>query len=326
MTKRFFAFLGLRLLRVMALVLVISLATFVLMKASPIDPINHYLGPAIAKVSSEQRAQIAAVWGLDQPYLQQFLAWVKHLLQGDFGYSITYNKPVSEVLHDRLGSTLLLTGLAWLLSGILGFMLALIAAAFEDHWPDRLIRSYCYLLSATPTFWLAMLLLLIFAVKLQWAPICCAIPIGALPSEITFWQRLHHLILPLTTLTLFGVAQMVLHSRAKLVEVLRADYITFAKAQGASRWDILLHHGIRNASLPAFTILFATMGELFGGAMLAEQVFAWPGLGRATVEAGLRGDVALLLAMTLITTIVVTLGNMIADLLYQVLDPRLRRR
>ncbi|MHC5225466.1 ABC transporter permease [Ignatzschineria sp. LJL83] len=318
--------LNLRLLRVVGLVLFITFATFALIKASPVDPISHFLGPAISKVSAEQRAQIAAVWGLDQPYFQQFLSWIKDLLHGDFGYSITYNKPVIEVFKDRLAPTLLLTGSAWILSGLLGFVLALVAAAFEGRWIDRMIRFYCTILTATPAFWLGMLMLIIFSVELHWMPICCAGPIGVVPEDVTLWQTLYHLILPLLTLTLFGVAQMVLHSRTKLLEVLKSDYVMYAYAQGASKWDVLLHHGVRNASLPALTVLFASIGELFGGAMLAEQVFAWPGLGRATVEAGLRGDVALLLAITLITTIVVTIGNMIVDILYQLLDPRLRER
>lgn len=316
--------IAMQFLRLIGLIGCVTFAAFILMKASPVDPVNAYLGPAIAKVGPEQRQQIAAIWGLDRPYHIQFLSWVDNLLHGDLGYSITYNTSVTEVLRSRLGPTLALTGLAWLLSGLLGFALGLIAAAFEGRWIDRLIRIYSYVLAATPTFWLAMLMLILFSVQLGWTPICCAGPIGVPADEVSIWQSLQHLILPLSALTLFGIAQITLHTRAKLIEVLRSDYILFARAQGAHRADMILHHGIRNSALPALTVLFASIGEIFGGAILAEQVFAWPGLGRATVEAGMRGDVPLLLAIALITTVIVATGNMIADLLYRVVDPRLR--
>jgi len=316
--------IALRILRLCALVVCVAFAVFLLMKASPIDPVDAYLGPAMAYVGPEQKMQIAAIWGLDRPVYEQFLRWAGNILSGDLGFSITYNAPVSEVMSSRIGASLMLTGFAWLLSGLLGFALGLVAAAYEGSWIDRIIRLYCYILAATPTFWLAMLMLALFSVKLGWTPICCAGPIGVPSDQVNLFERIQHLILPLSALTLFGVAQIALHSRAKLIEVLQSDYITFARAQGARQADIILRHGVRNAALPALTVLFASIGEIFGGAILAEQVFAWPGLGRATVEAGIRGDVALLLAIAMLMTVIVSTGNMIADLLYRVVDPRLR--
>lgn len=324
MKSNILALIAQRLLRLCALIFVVAFAVFLLLKASPFDPVNAYLGPAIAHVGPEQKMQIAALWGLDRPLYEQFLRWAGNILTGNLGYSITYNTSVSEVMSNRIWTSLTLTGLAWLLSGILGFGLGLVSAAWEGRWVDRIIRLYCYILAATPTFWLGMLMLAFFSVKLGWTPICCAGPIGVPSDQVTFVERIQHLILPLSALTLFGVAQIALHSRAKLIEVLQSDYIIFARAQGASQTDIILRHGIRNAALPALTVLFATIGEIFGGAILAEQVFAWPGLGRATVEAGIRGDVALLLAIVMLTTVIVSTGNMIADLLYRVVDPRLK--
>ncbi|MFV0244962.1 MAG: ABC transporter permease [Qingshengfaniella sp.] len=315
----------LRLGRLVALMAFVALAVFGLMKASPIDPVEAYLGPAMVHVAPEQKAAIEAAWGLDRPAAEQALIWLGHLLRGDPGRSTAYNAPVTQVLGDRIGASLALSGLAWILSGILGGALGLIAAARAGSWLDRGIRVYCYVLAATPTFWLAMMLLMLFSVWLGWTPICCAGPVGVAPGQVGLGARLHHLLLPLTALTLFGVAQIALYTRAKLIEVLGADYVTFARAQGAGTVDIVLRHGVRNAALPALTILFASVGELLGGAILAEQVFAWPGLGRATVEAGIKGDVPLLLAIALLTTGVVMAGNLIADLLYGVVDPRMRR-
>lgn len=309
-------------LRQALLLSLVAVAVFALMKLSPVDPVDAYLGPAIAHVSPGQKAQIAASWGIDRPAHEQFFAWAGHLLRGDPGHSTTYNAPVAEVLADRLGPSLALTGGAWALSGILGFLLALWAVA-AGGGIDRAIRLYCYLLAATPTFWLAMLLMTVFSVSLGWTPICCAGPVGLPPDQVTLLQKLHHLALPLIALTLFGVAQIALHTRARLTEVMQSDYVLMARAQGARQWDIVLRHGARNAALPALTALMASVGEMIGGSLLAEQVFAWPGLGRATVEAGLKGDVPLLLAIALLTALVVSCGNMIADRLYARLDPRM---
>ncbi|MDH2327410.1 ABC transporter permease [Cereibacter sp. SYSU M97828] len=309
-------------IRLPVLLLLVSVAVFTLMKLSPVDPVDAYLGPAIAHAGPEQKARIAAAWGLDRPAPEQFLRWAGHVLRGDLGHSTAYDAPVADVLRDRIGASLALTGLAWLLSGALGFALGAVAAGCGG-WVDRGVRVYCYILASAPTFWLAMLMLALFSVTLGWAPICCAGPIGMPPDQVGWADRLRHLTLPLAALTLFGVAQIALHTRARMVEVLQSDFVLFARAQGATRRQIVLRHGLRNAAIPALTVMLASVGEIFGGSILAEQVFAWPGLGRATVEAGLKGDVPLLLAIALLTTLVVALGNMAAGRLHPVLNPRL---
>ena len=310
------------LLRQILLLLVVALAVFLLLRASPFDPVNAYLGAGIARVGVEQKAQIAALWGLDQPLLVQFTRWISALLQGDLGFSTSHNAPVAQVIAARLGPSLMLAGGAWALSGLLGFALGLWAASVAGSWGDRLIRFYCYLLAATPTFWLAILLLSAFALALNWAPICCAGPIGLPRDQVTWGQYLHHLALPLLALTLFGVAQIALHTRMRAIDILQSDFIALARSQGAGRFDILRRHLARNAALPALSVMAASMGEIFGGSILAEQVFAWPGLGRASVEAGMSGDLALLGAITLILALLVSSGNLAADLLQNRLDPR----
>ncbi|KKC33246.1 ABC transporter permease [Devosia psychrophila] len=308
----------------LALVLVaVAVVAFALAKLSPVDPVNAYLGADIARVGPEQRELIAEKWGLDLPPQVQFGKWLGNLLGGDLGYSMTYNAPVADVLAARFKTSLPLMGLAWLLSGIFGFALGVVAGAFPGTWLDRSVRLYSYVLASAPTFWIAILLLMVFSVSLRWTPVCCAAPIGMLPGNVTTLQFLHHMILPLIALTVLGVAQIALHTRAKLVEIMQSDYALYARAQGASQLEIALLHGARNAALPAITVLFASLGELFGGSVLAEQVFAYPGLGSATVEAGTRGDVPLLLALALFLTVFVFIGNSIADLLYRVVDPRM---
>ncbi|CAM3309091.1 ABC transporter permease [Paracoccus nototheniae] len=312
------------LVRALAVVATVALAVFMLLKASPVDPVAAYLGPAMAQASPDQMDRIAASWGLDRPAPEQFARWAGHVLRGDLGWSTTYAAPVAQVVSERLGASALLAGLAWLLSGVLGFALGLTAAMTRDRWPDRVIRLWCYGLAATPTFWLAMLMIALFSVVLGWAPVCCAGPIGVPPDQVGLSDRLRHLALPLAALTLFGVAQIALHTRIKAIEILQSDYVALVRLQGATRDDILLRHVARNAALPGVTVLFASVGEIIGGAILAEQVFAWPGLGRATVEAGMRGDVALLMAIAILTAITVVAANLTADRLGPALDPRQR--
>ncbi|SEQ62645.1 peptide/nickel transport system permease protein [Devosia sp. YR412] len=317
------ALIATRLLRLALVLAAVAVVGFALAKLSPVDPINAYLGADMVRVGPEQRALIAEKWGLDLPAQVQFGKWLGSLLSGDLGYSMTYNAPVAEVLAARFKTSLPLLGLAWLFAGLIGFVLGVLAGAFPGTWIDRITRLYCYVLASAPTFWFAILLLMVFSVGLGWTPICCAGPIGVLPQDVTPWQFLQHLILPLLALIVLGVAQIALHTRAKMVEIMQSDYALYARAQGASRMEIALRHGARNAALPAITVLFASLGELFGGSVLAEQVFAYPGLGSATVAAGIKGDVPLLLALALFLTLFVFTGNAIADLLYRVIDPRL---
>lgn len=317
-------FVALRLVRLCLLLVAVAVIAFALARFSPIDPIEAYLGDNAQRVGAEQRELIAQSWGLDQPAPVQFLKWLGHLASGNLGWSVTYNAPVADVLASRFMASLPLIAMAWLLSGILGFALGVLAGAYENSWLDRGIRLYAYVLASTPTFWLAILLLIVFSVSLQWTPVCCGGPIGVAPDDVTVLDRLHHMILPLVALSILGIAQIALHTRTKMVEIMRSDYAVYAAAQGASRVEIAFRHGARNAALPAVTVLFASLGELFGGSVLAEQVFAYPGLGRATVEAGLRADIPLLLAATLAMTLFVSVGNTIADVLYHLVDPRMR--
>nr|WP_156808484.1 ABC transporter permease [Halomonas stevensii] len=297
---------------------------FGLMMLSPIDPIDAYLGPQMAQVSPEQRALIAAQWGFDEPAAVQFGQWLRQLASGELGWSHVYQQPVGDVISLRFQRSFWLLFSAWLLSLVLGVALGIVAGSREGSLLDRLISGYALVTASTPTFWLAILALLLFSVTLGWTPTCCAGPTGVVSRDVTFATRLHHLVLPVTTLALLSMAIITLHTRARMVAFMRSDTALHAFAQGASRTDIAWRHGLRHASLPAITLAFASLGELFGGSILVEQVFAYPGLGQATVAAGLRSDVPLLLAIALFTALFVSIGNLTADALARVTDPRIR--
>jgi peptide/nickel transport system permease protein len=235
-----------------------------------------------------------------------------------------FNEPVTTVIGKRFVTSLWLMASAWLLSGVFGFVLGVVAGTNRNSLADRAIRLYSYTLASTPSFWMGLVLLAVFSVSLGWTPICCATPPGISPDDATLWQRLHHLVLPAATLSVIGVAQIALHTREKTIDAMNSEYALFALAQGETRAGVAWRHAVRNVALPAVTLQFASLGELFGGSVLAEQVFSYPGLGQATVEAGIRGDVPLLLGITLFSAVFVFSGNLIADILYGVLDPRIR--
>lgn len=309
------------------LLLGVSLLTFLLMWASPLDPLQTNVGQtALGSMTQEQIAELEAYWGVDTPPAQRYLGWLGGVLHGDFGTSLLYRQPVLTVIGERLANSVGLMATAWIISGILGLFLGMLAGAYRNRWPDRVIRGYCLLISSTPAFWLAILLLMIFAVELGWLPVGLSVPMGLQADSVTFVDRLRHGILPVLTLSMTGVANIALHTREKLIEVLSLDYILFAKARGESQTSILLRHGLRNVSLPAITLQFASISEIIGGSVLVEQVFSYPGLGQAAVTAGLGSDLPLLLGITVITAAIVFVGNLAADLLYGVIDPKIRRR
>lgn len=313
-----------KLFKLLSLLLGISLLSFLLVSNSPVDPIQAYIGSETATVSPEQRKNIEKFWGLHESKPTQFLNWTKAIVQGNLGQSLIYRKPVSQVIGERFKASLALMGVAWVFSGILGFILGVIAGMKQDSIWDRIIKSYCFVLASTPAFWLGLVLLMIFSVWLGWFPIGLAGPAGMLTEDITFAERLNHIILPALTLSIVGVANVALHTREKLIDVLNSEFVRYAKAKGESGFKLIQRHGLRNISLPAISLHFASFGELFGGAVLAEQVFSYPGLGQAVVQAGLRGDVPLLLGITLFSALFIYAGNLLADLLYVVIDPRMK--
>lgn len=307
------------------LMLAVGLVVFALVSMSPIDPVQANVGQAAyVNMSEAKRAQLASYWGGDVPFWERFANWAGALLQGDMGPSLRFNAPVSEVIAHRAANSLALMGIAWLFSGVLGFALGVAAGARRGGALDRVVRSYCFLLASTPTFWLGLLILMVFAVQLGWFPIGFSVPIGVSAADVTLADAVHHLVLPALTLSVTGVANIALHTREKVVDVLESDYVRFARARGESELSVIIHHGLRNVALPAVTLQCAFISEIFGGSVLVEQVFSYPGLGQAAVTAGLGGDVALLAGIALVSAALVFGGNLLANILYGVLDPRMR--
>ncbi len=301
----------------------VSVFSFVIVQHSPINPVNAYVGADMLLISTAQKELIAKKWGLDQPPLTRFFHWISQLAKGDFGVSMVYNEPVINVIGRRFMVSIWLMLIAWVLSGVIGFFLGILSGMYNGSVTDRIIVLYSYTIASTPTFWLGIILLMVFSVYLGVTPISGAIPAGVMPDQATFLQRVHHIILPALSLSVISTANVTLHTRDKVKEILKTDYVLFARAQGETDYGIARHHIFRNALIPAITLQFASIGEIFGGAVFAEQVFSYPGLGRASIEAGIRGDVPLLLGIVIFSTIFIFTGNAIADLIYEKIDPRI---
>lgn len=314
-----------QLARFALLMVAVSMVTVALVSASPIDPVQANTGQAaLLSMSAEKREELAERWGAGEPFAERYAAWALDALHGDLGESLRFNAPVVEVVGERLAGSALLLACAWLLSGAIGFALGVAAGAARGSLFDRLVRGWCYLLSATPGFWLAMLALMVFSVWLGWFPVGFSVPIGASSASVTLLDRIHHAALPALVLSLTGVANVALHTREKTVDVMASEYMRFAEARGEARRRAVLRHGLRNLALPALTLQFTSVSEIVGGSVLVEQVFSYPGLGQAAVTAGLGGDAPLLVGIALATSAIVFAGNLAANLLYGAVDPRMR--
>ncbi len=310
--------------RFAALMVAVSFVSFLLVGLSPIDPVQANVGQAAyATMSAEKREQLEERWDVDRPVLERYASWAAGAVRGDFGDSLRYNAPVASVVAQKVAASALLMATAWVVSGALGFALGLAAGMRRGTPLDRAVKGYCYVLSAAPTFWFGLLLLMVFAVWLGWFPMGFSQPVGA-SGQASVADLLRHAALPALTLSLSGVANVALHTREKVVDVLEGDYVRFARARGEGSRSVLVHHVLRNVALPALTLQFASVSEIVGGSVLVEQVFSYPGLGQAAVTAGLGGDAPLLVAIALVTAAAVFAGNLAADALYGVVDPRMR--
>lgn len=316
-----------QLVRLAVLLFAVSAAAFLLVSLSPLDPLKSNVGQAaLGAMSQEQVEKLKEYWGVGVPAGQRFLSWLTGILHGDFGISLLYRRPVLQVIGEKLSNSLWLMVSAWIFSGVLGAGLGVIAGVKRGKWQDKAVTAYCMVIAGTPAFWLALLLLLIFAVRFPIFPIGFSVPIGMEAASVTWADRFSHAVLPAITLGLTGISTIAMQTRAKMIEVMESDYVLYARASGEGSFSLVMRHGVRNILLPVITLQFASISEIFGGSVLVEQVFSYPGLGQAAVTAGLGSDVPLLLGITIISAAIVFLGNFTADLLYCAVDPRMRRR
>ena len=318
-------FLGGRLLHAVGIVFLVATITFVLLQLAPGDPLTP-LGESSfvpRSVIEQQRRN----FGLDRPISEQYLRYLANLAQGDLGYSFREHRPAWHAIRDRLGHTLLLAVAGLAIAFGVGMLAGVAQGARPGSRRDDVLSFLSLALYSTPVVWLGVMLLLVFAEALGWLPATGAVD-PAVHAQLPFfgrvWDRLTHLILPGLTLGLAGAAVIARYQRAAMLEAIGQDFIRSARARGLSDRAVLLRHALRNALLPIVTLFGLAFPLLLSGAVLVETVFAWPGMGKLTVDAIQARDHAVVTGATILAATLVVTGNLLADLLYWALDPRTR--
>ena len=321
------SFLLRRLVQGLAIVFAVATLTFVLIHAAPGEPFVTMLDDP--RMTPEIRAAWRAQYGLDLPLPTQYVRFLTNTARGDLGTSFTYQRPVFDVLAAAVPPTLLLMSVALVLSFAGGIALGALQAAHPGGWFDRLTGTATVVVAAVPDFWLAIAALFLFAVRWH-----LGVPSGGMidPAMHRFYSParrvldvLHHLMLPALTLTLVVGAAVARYQRSALLEALPDDYVRTARAKGVPRSGVVYRHALRNALLPTVTLFGLGFPALLGGAVFVETVFSWPGMGGLTVGAVGNHDYPLVLAATIVGSIMVVVGGLVADVLYAAVDPRLRR-
>ncbi len=315
-------YFGFKLVRFIILIIAVAIFSFVLLDLSPIDPVNAYLNGAA--VSEAQRQILEQYFGTNVPLTTKIWHWLLDLFQGNLGTSLIFRAPVMDIIIQKFMASFVLMAISWILSGVLGFILGVLAGKNKGSLIDKAVKVYCYAIQSAPSFWVGMLILMVFSVYLGWFPIGFGVPIGVKSTDATFMEWAARLVLPSLTLSLVGLAPISMYTRNELIQVLSSDYVLFAKSRGEKGWDLVKNHGIRNILLPAITLQFLSFSELFGGAVMVEQVFSYPGIGQTAVAAGLQNDVPLFLGIVVVSAIFVFVGNLLADISYYLIDPRIK--
>ena len=306
-------------------VALVAVVTFVLVHLAPGDPIDRSLETSL--LSPEARAALRRAYGLDRPLVEQFARWMANFARGDFGWSFSQHRPVRSALASALPNTLFLMGAAIVASFALGVAVALLQAARPRRALDRVAGGTLLVLYSIPAVWLGLMLIVVFAQTLGVLPVSGIVD-PVLHPYMSLWgrtvDRLRHLALPVATLALGTAASVARYQRSALLDVLAEDFIRTARAKGVRARAVLLGHALRNALAPTITLLGLALPALFGGAVLVETIFAWPGMGLLATSAVTARDYPLVIACAMIGATMVVVGNLVADLLTAAANPRLR--
>ena len=306
-----------RLLESLIVLAAMSFAVYVLIGLMPGDPIDLMIS-GNPKMTSEDAVRLRALYGLDQPLAVRYGNWLTAALQGDFGYSRTYTQPVLNILLPRLGNSLLLMGISLAATLAIAVPLGIFAAVRPYSPADNAINLFCFAGISVPSFWFALLCIILFAVKLGWLPAGGMATVG----DSGVLDRLQYLVMPVTVLTVTHVGSFTRFMRASMIQTLRQDYIRTARAKGVGPARLLVGHAFQNALLPLITIVGLSFGSLFSGALITEIMFSWLGMGKLMYDAILGNDYNLALVGLLFATAATLLGNFLADVAQVAVDPR----
>lgn len=308
-----------RLLTAIPLVLAVSFISFLIMQAVPGGPMAVYRNNP--NVRAEDLARLEKQLGLDKPVPIQYAYWLKNFSSGDWGDSLASGRPVAEMIQERLLNTFYLIGVAFFLTLLLAIPIGVISSVKQYSIFDHVATLFSFLGFSVPIFWLGLMAIILFAVQLDWLPAGGMRTIGV-PFSVR--DRLQYLALPSLLMAFHSAGQYSRYMRASMLEVIRQDYVTVARAKGLAEKKVILKHAMRNALIPLITVVALDLPSLFSGALLVETVFAWPGMGRLFWNSALRFDYPVLMGIIIITALLVILFNLVADVLYAFADPRIR--
>ncbi|MDB4866477.1 MAG: diguanylate cyclase [Cohnella sp.] len=311
-------FLIRRIIQSVLVLFLISLLSFALIHAAPGGPTKIYLSPSLSQEAAKVQAHNL---GLDKPVPVQYFIWLGNMLKGDLGYTFKNHIAVGKILWPTVGHTMVLMGAAWLFSLVIAIPWGIYNSTRQYGLSDQTSNIIAYLGFAMPTFWFGIILQEYFALKHRWLPLSDMWTMG---KEGNLADLFMHLVLPVTVLTLGFLASYSKYARASMLEVLDQDYIRTARAKGLKEGKVVFRHALRNALIPIITILGLDLSILVGGAALTESVFNWPGMGRLFVQMAVAREYSVLMAITLLVSVFVIIGNLFADILYAVVDPRVQ--
>lgn len=296
----------------------ITILSFAIMKAAPGDPVSLMVDPSIKQADREKFIE---KYGLNEPEHIQYLKWLGNMVQGDFGTSIVRKgTPVIDLILARLPNTLLLMLVSTILALLISIPLGVLSARRPYSKLDYGITFTSFIGLAVPNFWFGLILIMVLSVNLGWFPTG---GVMTLNSGFSLWDRIHHLILPAFVLATADMAGLTRYTRSSMLDVLRQDFIRTARAKGFKENRVVYKHGLRNGLLPVVTIFGLMIPSFIGGAVVTEQIFSWPGLGKLFIDSAFQRDYPVIMAMTVISAVMVVIGNLIADILYAIIDPRI---
>lgn len=319
--KNYFLYYGRKLLIFLVSVLVLSMTVFYISRLAPGDPLVSYYGDRVEKMSPQEREWAEEKLGLNDALHVQYVRWLSNALHGDFGISYKYKRDVMEVIGSRLGNTLILGGIGFVLVFVLALLLGILCAWYENRLADRIICKVGTVTSCIPEFWFSLMLILIFSIELKWLPSSGSYTIG---KEGDVWDRVRHLILPMTIVVISHLWYYAYMIRNKILEEVRADYVLLAKSKGLGKRRIVFGHCLRNILPSYLSIMAISVPHVLGGTYIIETVFSYPGIGTLSYESARYKDYNLLMVLCILSGILVIFCNMVAQTINEQIDPRIK--
>ncbi|HBS47540.1 ABC transporter permease [Paenibacillus sp. FSL E2-8871] len=314
------AYLSKRLLYMVIILFAASLLIFCLYASTPGDFITGNI-----KLTAERKAELREIYGLNKPMLERYGIWMKNALHGDFGYSLAQQKPVLQLFNDYIWNSFLLAAVSTFLTWVIAVIIGVISAYKQYSWFDTLVMIAIFAAMSLPSFFIGLFLIKILAVDLKWLPPGGIITTGSNATGLAYFKEIvTHMTLPVVVMTLLGLGSLTRYFRSNMIDVLKQDYIRTARAKGLKERKVLFTHALRNALLPAITLVGFELPALFGGSLIIEKIFNWPGIGQLYMQSfGLR-DYPLLMGFTMFIAILTVIGTLLSDVLYRIADPRVR--